>query len=67
VTVEATSVVFERDGTPSLALMSALTPEGQRALATTRDPSAMAAMCDEPWEGTTVALQNDGTTNSLAV
>jgi acetyl-CoA C-acetyltransferase len=67
VTVEATSVVFERDGTPSLALVSALTPEGQRALATTRDPSAMTSMCDEPWEGTTVALQNDGATNSLAI
>jgi acetyl-CoA C-acetyltransferase len=67
VTVEATSVVFERDGTPSLALVAALTPDGQRALATSHDPAAMAAMCEEPWEGTTIALQNDGTTNSLAV
>jgi acetyl-CoA C-acetyltransferase len=66
-TVEATSVVFERDGSPSLALVSALTPDGHRALANTRDPAAMAAMCDEPWEGTTVELQNDGSTNSLAV
>jgi acetyl-CoA C-acetyltransferase len=67
VAVEATSVVFERDGTPSLALVSALTSDGRRALATTRDRAAMTAMCDEPWEGTTVALQNDGTANSLAV
>jgi acetyl-CoA C-acetyltransferase len=67
VTVEATSVVFERDGSPSLALVAALTSDGQRALATTRDPAAMTSMCEEPWEGTTVALQNDGATNSLAV
>jgi acetyl-CoA C-acetyltransferase len=67
VTVEATSVVFERDGTPSLALVAALTRDGHRALATTRDAAAMASMCEEPWEGATVALQNDGSTNSLAV
>lgn len=66
VTVEATSVVFERDGTPSLALLSALTPDGQRALANTRDEAAMTSMCEEAWEGTTVELAHDGSTNTLA-
>jgi acetyl-CoA C-acetyltransferase len=65
VVVEATSVVFERDGTPSLALLSALTPDGRRALATSRDADAMTSMCEMPWEGTTVRLASDGGANSL--
>ena len=56
VVVEATSVVFERDGSPSLALLTALTPDGRRALANTRDLDAMRSMCEQPWEGTTVRL-----------
>jgi acetyl-CoA C-acetyltransferase len=66
VMVEATSVIFERDGTPSLALLSTLTPDGHRALANTRDEAALASMCEEAWEGTTVELANDGSTNTLA-
>jgi acetyl-CoA C-acetyltransferase len=65
--VEATSVIFERDGIPSLALLSALTPDGRRALATTRDRTAMDSMCTQPWEGTTVELTNDDAANTLAI
>lgn len=65
VVVEATSVIFERDGTPSLGLMSALARDGRRALANTRDADAMAAMCEQPWEGTTVELHHDGSSNTL--
>ena len=38
------------------ALLTALTPDGRRALANTRDRDAMQSMCEQPWEGTTVAL-----------
>jgi acetyl-CoA C-acetyltransferase len=67
VVIEATSVTFERDGTPSLALITALTPDGRRALATTRDADAMRSMCESPWEGTTVAFRTDDGANTLAV
>jgi hypothetical protein len=67
VVVESTSVIFERDGIPSLALMTALTSDGRRALANTRDYAVMASMCEQPWEGTTVELRNDGAANTLAV
>ena len=60
-------MVFERDGVPSLALLTALTADGRRALATTRDRAAMRSMCEEPWEGTTVAARaTTAATNSLA-
>jgi acetyl-CoA C-acetyltransferase len=64
-TVEATSVAFERDGSPSLAIVSALLDNGTRALANTRDPDTLEAMTTEPWEGRAVKITNDGTTNSL--
>ncbi len=64
--VEATSVVFDRDGAPNVGLIAALTPDGSRALANTRDPDAMRSMCVDAWEGTTVCLRVDGGANALA-
>ena len=64
-TVEATSVSFERDGTPSVGIVALLTDDGRRALANCRDPSALAEMISEPWEGRRAKLTNDGTTNTL--
>jgi acetyl-CoA C-acetyltransferase len=64
-TVEATSVSFERDGTPSLGIVTALLDDGRRALANTRDADALTAMTTEPWEGCRVHLTNDGSTNTL--
>ncbi len=66
VVVEATSVAFDRDGAPNVGIIAALTPEGERALANTRDPDAMQAMCSEPWEGTTVRLRGSEGANVLA-
>jgi acetyl-CoA C-acetyltransferase len=63
--MEATSVVFERDGTPSLAIVTALTPEGHRALANTRDVDVCLSLTREPWEGRTAKLRSDGVTNLL--
>jgi acetyl-CoA C-acetyltransferase len=64
-TVEATAVVFEREGAPAVAIVSALTPDGRRALANTRDRSAMQDMTEKAWEGRNVTLRTDGTVNTL--
>jgi acetyl-CoA C-acetyltransferase len=66
-TVEATAVVVERDGTPSLAIVSTLTPDGRRALANTRDADAMHDMTEKAWEGRAVKLRTDGTVNTIDV
>jgi len=66
-TVEATSVVIERDGSPSLAIVSLLTPSGARVLANSRDAGVMGAMTEEAWEGRRVRVGRNGSTNALAV
>jgi acetyl-CoA C-acetyltransferase len=64
-TVEATSVSFERDGSPSVAIVTALLDDGRRAIANVRDLDSLAEMVAEPWEGRRVKITNDGTTNTL--
>src|SRR5204862_139394 len=64
-TVEATAVVFEREGAPAVAIMSTITRDGQRALANTRDTAVMQDMTEKVWEGRRVALGTDGTVNTL--
>jgi acetyl-CoA C-acetyltransferase len=64
-TVEATSVVFEREGAPAVAILSTITPDGRRALADTRDAAVMQDMTEKAWEGRRVALRTDGTVNTL--
>jgi acetyl-CoA C-acetyltransferase len=64
-TIEATSVVMERDGSPSVAIVAGLLPDGRRGLANSRDPDVMTAMTREAWEGRTVAVVNDGSTNQV--
>lgn len=64
-TVEATSVVMERDGSPSVAIVAGLLPDGRRGLANSRDADVMVAMTREPWEGRRVTVRNDGVTNQL--
>jgi acetyl-CoA C-acetyltransferase len=64
-TIEATSVVMERDGQPSVAIVAGLLADGRRGLANSRDADVMAAMTREGWEGRTVDVGNDGATNLL--
>jgi acetyl-CoA C-acetyltransferase len=64
-TVEATAVVFEREGAPAVAIVSTLTPDGRRGLANTRDPSTMQDMTEKAWEGRQVTLRTDGAVNEL--
>jgi putative flavoprotein involved in K+ transport len=60
------TVVVDRDGTPSLGLLTGMTADGRRALAISRDVDAMRSMCETPWEGTTVRLTSREGTNSVA-
>jgi acetyl-CoA C-acetyltransferase len=62
-TVEATSVNVERDGTPDHAIVTALTPDGRRVLATTRDRETMVSMTREAWEGRDVTVSTHGGSN----
>jgi acetyl-CoA C-acetyltransferase len=64
VTIEATSVSVERDGTPTLGILTALTADGRRAMANVRDHDTLAALMTEPHEGRSAYLTNDGTTNT---
>jgi acetyl-CoA C-acetyltransferase len=64
-TIEATSVNFERDGSPVLGIVSALTDDGRRALANTRDGRLLAAFTTEAHEGRRARVTNDGTANTL--
>jgi acetyl-CoA C-acetyltransferase len=64
-TVEATSVAVERDGSPTVAIVTALLADGRRAIANCRDADVLTDMMQEPWEGRAVKITNDGTTNSV--
>jgi acetyl-CoA C-acetyltransferase len=64
-TVEATAVVFEREGAPAVAIVSTLTPDGRRALANTRDPDVMQDVTEKAWEGRQVSLRSDDIVNTL--
>jgi acetyl-CoA C-acetyltransferase len=67
VTVEATAVAFERDGSPTVGIVTALCDDGRRALANLREPDALVAMTRETWEGRRIKIRNDGSTNAVAV
>jgi acetyl-CoA C-acetyltransferase len=64
-TVEATAVTFDREGAPTLAVVTALTPDGRRALANTGDPDVLVSMVTEEWAGRRIVVRTDGTTNAL--
>jgi acetyl-CoA C-acetyltransferase len=63
--VEATAVIVDRDGRPSRAVLSAITPDGTRALANSADVGVLTSMMQETWEGRSVHLATDGTANEL--
>lgn len=64
-TVEATAVSFDREGAPTLAVLTTLTPDGRRALANATEPAVLASMTAEEWAGRAVRLRTDGTTNTI--
>jgi acetyl-CoA C-acetyltransferase len=64
-TIEATSIAFERDGAPSVGIITVLLDDGRRAIANARDADLLQALTTEPWEGRRARVTNDGSTNSL--
>ena len=64
-TLEASSVSFERDGTPSLGIVTALTADGRRALANTRDVDTLTALSTDAREGSAVRITTDGAANTV--
>lgn len=64
-TLEATAVSFERDGTAALGIVTALTADGRRAIANTRDPDLLRAFTAEAREGSAMRITNDGATNTV--
>jgi acetyl-CoA C-acetyltransferase len=65
VVVEATSVAFERDGTSSSGLVTALTRDGRRAIAVCRDAAMLGAFTQAPWEGRTIRLAVQDSVNQV--
>ena len=65
-TIEATAVTVERDGTPSLGVVTALADDGRRVLANLRDTDALRDMTVNAWEGRRAKVTNDGSANTLA-
>ena len=60
IAIEASTVVYERDGSPSLGIVAGLTPDGRRAWANTRQPALMKALTTEDLAGQTGILRADG-------
>ena len=60
--VEASTVPYGRDGTPEAAVLSALTPDGDRVLVRSDDPAVVALATDGDPLGRTVRLTDDGVT-----
>ena len=63
--VEATSVALDRDGTPTIGILSVLLADGRRALANCTNGDTLRDMCTQPWEGRTVKFRADGDTNDI--
>jgi acetyl-CoA C-acetyltransferase len=60
VTVEAYTVMFDRDGVPERSIVSCLLADGRRAWGTSAAPEVTAAMCEGEWVGRSVELDAAG-------
>jgi acetyl-CoA C-acetyltransferase len=59
-TIEAYTVMFDRDGTPRLAIAACLLPDGRRAWATSDEPDAATALTEGEWVGRPVRIDKTG-------
>jgi acetyl-CoA C-acetyltransferase len=59
-TVESFTVMHERDGSPSLAIVACLTPDGGRTWANSTDPSLMTSLLTEDLFGREAKLSTGG-------
>jgi acetyl-CoA C-acetyltransferase len=64
-TVEATAVPVDRDGTPTIGIVAAITDSGERVLANVHDPTALGEMMTEAWENHVVHITPAGATNRI--
>jgi len=62
VTVEAYTVMHERDGSPDNAVVACRTPDGGRTWGVSRDPDLLRAMCTQELVGTGGELRGDEAT-----
>ena len=60
-TVEAYTVMHDRDGEPELAIATCLTASGARAWGMSNDRDTARALCEGEWVGRAVRLDNEGT------
>ncbi|MCU1462406.1 MAG: acetyl-CoA acetyltransferase [Acidimicrobiales bacterium] len=60
VTVDAYTVMHERDGSPAVGLVMARLDDGRRACGTVHDAGAMRAMCAEEFVGRAATMAHDG-------
>jgi acetyl-CoA C-acetyltransferase len=60
-TVEAYSVMHDRDGNPERSILSCLLADGRRAWADTTDVALGRDMCENEWVGQSVTLDASGT------
>jgi acetyl-CoA C-acetyltransferase len=66
VTVEAYTVMFDRDGVPERSIVSCLLDDGRRAWGTSDVPEVTAAMCEGEWVGRRVDLDVAGDLHMVA-
>lgn len=59
-TVEAYTVMHDRDGVPARAITACLLADGRRAWATSEDPDVSQALCTGEWVGEAVTIDTDG-------
>jgi acetyl-CoA C-acetyltransferase len=58
--VEAYTVMFDREGAPEQAFAACLLADGRRAWGTSGDPATVDALCVGEWVGSSVRLTDDG-------
>jgi acetyl-CoA C-acetyltransferase len=61
VTIEAYTVIHDRNGDPEVVHAACLCADGRRAWASSRDLGLAAAMCEGEWVGRSAVLGPDGT------
>lgn len=60
-TIEAYTVMFDRNGAAERSIAACLLADGRRAWGTSDDADLTAAMCQDEWVGRSVVLTGDGT------
>ncbi|MDQ1373485.1 MAG: acetyl-CoA C-acetyltransferase, partial [Actinomycetota bacterium] len=65
-TIESYTVMYERDGSPALAIVACLLPDGRRAWANSREPALIKSFTTDDPIGTGAQLLADGTIESTS-